>query len=668
MHLLLVTDNLAHITLAQRVFAQNHAAQLTIAETLADARTQIKNTPPQLIVADAQLPDGQGIELLFQPTGAPDIPVIIMIDQGNERLAVEAIKAGALDYVVKTPQALADLPHLTERWWRQWNTLAEKTRIENELHLRAEAEAIWRMVGKTIVSNQTLDQVLSTVIQIIKEKSRVEAGAILLWDAATQKISFAKVLQHDAQVFNSVFLRRGEGIAGWVIEHGQSALVPDVTQDARWQPRIDNQTGFQTHSILCVPLIARDEIIGAIELVNKITGTFTQDDQQLLESIAAPLAIAIQNARLQDQVHQQLADLTAMFDKVEHAKQEWEQTIDVIDAGIWLVDLHCRIARANRTLANWLRTTPQELAGKYCYQVIHHCETPPAHCPLQRSQDHPAEEQTQIQLAHLSGGTFRLNTYLLRKRDGTVIGAVNVLRDITNELALQSQLIQSEKLAAIGRLAGSLAHEINNPLQALQGCLDLALANPNNLEKQTRYLNVAKSEVERLASMVQRLLDFYRPSKGTRGAINAAALVEEVLTLSSKRLQHARVTTHTEWDKDLPIVYGVANQLKQVFLNLVLNAIDAMPNGGKLEIRGHVVEKEKRWLVIDFADTGIGIPPENLDKIFEPFYTTKPNGTGLGLGISHTIVSSHGGQIKIASTAGMGSTFSVWLPIKTTKG
>lgn len=670
MRLLLVTNNLAHAALARRGFAQNHSAtHLTIAETLAEAQAQIKNAPPQLIVADAQLPDGQGIELLFQPTGDPDIPVVIMIDQGNERFAVEAIRAGALDYVVKTPQALADLPHLTERWWRQWNTLAEKTRIENELHVRAEAEAIWRRVGKTIVSNQTLDQVLSTVIQIIKDKSRVEAGAILLWDAKTQKISFAKVLQHDAQVFNSVFLKRGEGIAGWVIEHGQSALVPDVTQDARWQPRIDDQTGFQTRSILCVPLIARDEIIGAIELVNKITGTFTADDQQLLESIAAPLAIAIQNARLQDQVHRQLADLTAMFDKVEHAKQEWEQTIDVIDAGIWLVDLHCRIARANRTLATWLHTTPQELAGKYCYQVIHHCQTPPAYCPVHRPpQEAPTEEQTQIHLAHLGGGTFRLNTYLLHKRDGTVTGAVNVLRDVTNELALQSQLIQSEKLAAIGRLAGSLAHEINNPLQALQGCLDLALANPNNLEKQTRYLNVAKSEVERLASMVQRLLDFYRPSKGTQGSIHVAALVEEVLTLSSKRLQHAQVTTQVEWENDLPVIFGVANQLKQVFLNLVLNAIDAMPNGGKLEIRGRVVEKEKRWLVIDFADTGIGIPPENLDKIFEPFYTTKSNGTGLGLGISHTIVSSHGGQIKIASTTGMGSTFSVWLPIKTAKG
>jgi two-component system NtrC family sensor kinase len=271
-------------------------------------------------------------------------------------------------------------------------------------------------------------------------------------------------------------------------------------------------------------------------------------------------------------------------------------------------------------------------------------------------------------LAHLGGGTFRLNTYLLRQRDGTISGAVNVLRDITNELALQSQLIQSEKLAAIGRLAGSLAHEINNPLQALQGCLDLALANPNNIEKQARYLNVAKSEVERLASMVQRLLDFYRPSKGARGPVDIAALVEEVLTLSSKRLQHAQITTQIEWDEDLPVIYGVPNQLKQVFLNLVLNAIDAMPNGGKLKIHGRLVEKEKRWLVIDFADTGVGIPPENLDKIFEPFYTTKPSGTGLGLGISHTIVSSHGGQIKIASTTGRGTTLSVWLPIKTTKG
>jgi signal transduction histidine kinase/response regulator of citrate/malate metabolism len=668
MHLLLVQDNPTQVALVQRAFAtQNNQTRLSIASTLADARAKIKDEPPHLIIADYQLPDGTGVELLFQASNAPKTPVVIMIDYGNERLAAEAIKAGALDYLVKTPETLADLPHLAERWWHQWNTLAEKTRIENELRLRAEAETIWRMVGKTIVSNQTFDQVLGTVIQIIKDKTRVEAGAILLWDATTQKISFAQVLQRDAKIYASVFLNKGEGIAGWVIEHGRSALVPDVRQDPRWQPRVDEQTGFQTRSILCVPLIARDEVIGAIELVNKIVGNFTEADLQLLESLAAPLAIAIQNARLQDQVHQHLADLTRMFDKVEHAKQEWEQTIDVIDAGIWLVDLHCQIARANRTLANWLHTTPQELAGKYCYQVIHQCDTPPAYCPVQHSADALAEEQNEIQLAHLGGGTFRLNTYLLRQRDGTISGAVNVLRDITNELALQSQLIQSEKLAAIGRLAGSLAHEINNPLQALQGCLDLALANPNNIEKQARYLNVAKSEVERLASMVQRLLDFYRPSKGARGPVDIAALVEEVLTLSSKRLQHAQITTQIEWDEDLPVIYGVPNQLKQVFLNLVLNAIDAMPNGGKLKIHGRLVEKEKRWLVIDFADTGVGIPPENLDKIFEPFYTTKPSGTGLGLGISHTIVSSHGGQIKIASVAGVGSTFSVWLPVRTIK-
>jgi two-component system NtrC family sensor kinase len=229
---------------------------------------------------------------------------------------------------------------------------------------------------------------------------------------------------------------------------------------------------------------------------------------------------------------------------------------------------------------------------------------------------------------------------------------------------LQSQLIQSEKLAAIGRLAGSLAHEINNPLQALQGCLDLAMANPTNPEKQQRYLNVAKNEVERLAGLVQRMLDFYRPSKGVRAPVDVRALVEEVLTLSGKRLQHAKATLATEWDPYLPNIYGIANQLKQVFLNLVLNAIDAMPYGGTLTVRGRVVEKDRRWVVIEMVDTGVGIPPEEIDKIFEAFYTTKASGIGMGLGISHTIIRGHGGHIAVNSQVGEGTTFSVWLPIE----
>ena len=662
MHILLLEDNTAHVEIIQRAFESHGNLRSSTAHTLAEARSLIDKDQPDLIIADWKLPDGEGIELLFQRSDLPDIPVVIMTSQGNERIAVESIKAGAVDYIVKTPETLMGMPRIAERAIRQWSVLVEKTRMENELRLRAEAESTWQLIGKTVISSQTLDQVLTTTIEIVKEKMQVETGTILLWEPESEKIVFAKLLGVSPDPFASLSLKKGEGIVGWVVASGQPALVPDVTQDSRWQSKVDRKTGFITRSILCVPLIAQEHTIGAIELLNKNPGTFDKRDLELLESIAAPLAIAIENARLQNQVRKQLTELTELFSKVAHAKREWEETVDVIDAGIWLVDENCRILRANRTLADWLHTSPNMLTGQLCDQAVNVCAAFSNDCPV-KQRINEITHRGEAQVPQFGNGIFRLNTFPMRI-ENTLIGNVNVMQDITGEKAMQSQLIQAEKFAGIGRLAASLAHEINNPLQALQGCLDLAETHLGNEGKQRRYLEIAHSEVERLTIMVQRMLDFYRPSKGGRGPMDVKALIDEVLVLSGKRLQHAKVTPQVQWDSDLPVFQGAANQIKQVFLNLILNATDAMPNGGEIKIHGRIVGEDKPELRIDFTDTGMGIAPEHLDKIFEPFYTTKPTGTGLGLGISHSIITSHGGRLVAESTMGKGTTFTIWLPIQ----
>lgn len=662
MHVLLLEDNLAHAEIVQRAFAGHGDIRVSTATTLAAARGLVETDRPDLILADWKLPDGDGSELLFQRSDAPEIPVVIMTSQGNERIAVEAIKAGAIDYIVKTTETLIGMPRIAERAVRQWSLVVEKTRMENELRLRAEAESIWQMISKTLISNQTLDQVLSTTIQIVKDKMQVETGTILLWEPATEKIVFAKLLGVDPDSFTALRLNKGEGIVGWVIEQGKPALVPDVAQDWRWQSKVDRQSGFVTRSILCVPLIVQEQTIGAIELLNKNPGVFDQRDLDLLESIAAPLAIAIANARLQSQVRQQLNELTELFTKVAHAKREWEETVDAIDAGIWLVDEQCRILRANRTLATRLNVAPSALTDQFCHQAIDICGAFSEQCPVKQ---HPTEiaHRGEAQIAKLGGGIFRLNTFPIQI-DHELVGSVNVLQEVTAERAMQAQLVQAEKLAGIGRLAASLAHEINNPLQALQGCLDLVDANLGNEEKQRRYLGIAHNEVERLSTMVQRMLDFYRPSKSAWGAMNVKALLDEVLVLSGKRLQHAKVTPRVQWDNAVPVLQGASNQIKQVFLNLILNATDAMPDGGEILIHSRIVGDPLPELRIDFTDTGTGIAPEHLDKIFEPFYTTKPAGTGLGLGISHSIIANHGGRLTAESAVGKGTTLTIWLPLQ----
>ena len=237
------------------------------------------------------------------------------------------------------------------------------------------------------------------------------------------------------------------------------------------------------------------------------------------------------------------------------------------------------------------------------------------------------------------------------------------LSDFAQELKKsQAQLVQAEKLAAMGRLAASIAHEINNPLQAIHNCLHLTLKKPLNEEKKTRYLGMAQEEVERLITIVQRMLEFYRPSKEGMAPTDVHTIIENVLALSSKRLQHGKITVTKKLAPDLPVINAVSDQLKQVFLNIVINAIEAMPQGGELCIETKLSEDGDE-LSVAFTDTGRGLSEKEQENIFEPFFTTKATGTGLGLSVSYGIIERHGGRIKVQSELSKGATFTVHLPL-----
>jgi GAF domain-containing protein len=228
---------------------------------------------------------------------------------------------------------------------------AKFQQTQKELSRRAEAEAIWSTVGKTVIATRDLDEILSTVIETISRRMQVESGSIWLSRPGSEELIVARTLAGDAGRFAAYRLHPGQGIAGWVAKTGKPALVIDPTQDPRFNQQMALQIGLVPRSILCVPLILKDKTFGAIELLNKRNGEFTQDDLGLIESIAAPVAIAIQNARLDEQIQTQYNELADLFRRVERAKAEWELTIDTIDEGITLVDANCQILRVNRTLA-----------------------------------------------------------------------------------------------------------------------------------------------------------------------------------------------------------------------------------------------------------------------------------------------------------------------------
>jgi len=225
------------------------------------------------------------------------------------------------------------------------------------------------------------------------------------------------------------------------------------------------------------------------------------------------------------------------------------------------------------------------------------------------------------------------------------------------------QLVQSEKLAATGRLAATLAHEVNNPLQAIYNCLQMMHDFQLEPEEQREYLQIAIEEVERLTSTVSRVLDLTRhPRRGMR-PVQLNQVMERVLALTGKYLQHRHVALQQDLASDLPPTLALPDELVQVFLNLVLNAADAMAEGGVLRVTSRLAGDGR--LAMAFSDTGCGIPPEHLNRIFEPFFSTKEGGTGMGLNISSDVIKQHGGEITVESQVGQGTTFTVWLPVVT---
>ena len=235
------------------------------------------------------------------------------------------------------------------------------------------------------------------------------------------------------------------------------------------------------------------------------------------------------------------------------------------------------------------------------------------------------------------------------------------LRDYVRQIEdSQQALLRAEKMAAAGRLTASIAHEVNNPLQSVQNCLHLAGREDLPAEKRKEYFNLAQTELERLMKTMQRMLDFYRPGSVKVGQVDILELLQHVLSLTSQQLAQRHIEIETELPEALPEIYAVSSQIQQIFFNLILNALDAMPAGGKMKISAREFE---HGVEIMFQDSGPGIPEERRNNIFEPFFSTKDGGTGLGLTVSYNIVTAHGGTLDLVGENELGACFRLFLPI-----
>jgi two-component system NtrC family sensor kinase len=225
----------------------------------------------------------------------------------------------------------------------------------------------------------------------------------------------------------------------------------------------------------------------------------------------------------------------------------------------------------------------------------------------------------------------------------------------------QQQLMQSEKLAAMGRLTSQIAHELNNPIYGIMNTLELLKTEIPPDSKRRKILEMSLSETERLSEILRNMLSFSKPEEEIRRPIDVNELLEGITLFVDKQMREANIDIETRFEREIPKVMGSTNQLRQVLLNIIRNAKEAMPQGGILSLE---TMREDERVIINIKDTGIGISEEIQNKIFEAFFTTKTavKGVGLGLSVCYGIIKDHGGEIRVESEEGKGSTFSVLLP------
>ena len=391
------------------------------------------------------------------------------------------------------------------------------------------------------------------------------------------------------------------------------------------------------------PLLAVGRAVGAVSLGSDRAQAFGEPELAFVKVVCAKAAIALANARL--------------VELLSVGKREWELTADSISQAICIVDGQGIVRRANRVFADLIQVPVTALPGRAWLSLV-----PPAWADVvARALDRPGAAAVEVR----SGDrVFAVSTTRMAGADeGT---AVLLFEDTTERHRLQDQLIQSEKMSAMGQLIAGVAHDLNNPLASVVGFSDFLAEAGEIPAPLVEPLQVIRQEAERAATIVRNLLSFARKQEGERQVQSLRPLLESTLALLRNQLMALKVEATLEIEPGIPSIAMNANQIKQVFVNLIVNAAQAIA-AGRGGAPGHIWITARRWLdgaTVSVADDGPGIPEDLVERVFEPFFTTKPEGqgTGLGLSISQGIVKEHGGRISLDSAPGQGATFTVELP------
>ncbi len=553
------------------------------------------------------------------------------------------------------------------------------------------------VIHSTLDSQEALQLIVSEAVRLMNASS----GSVVLINPTSGflEISASQNLPGAAR---KIKLRIGEGVTGWVARHGKPARVGDVTQDARY---VAARRGVKSE--LAVPLEVNGETRGVINVDSDRADAFSADDQGLLEQLAVQAAKVIHNTWL----YEQLRLKVHLFESLSSVSRTINSTLNLDEALRVITREACELMRARMCSLMMLDESRQWLDLRASYGAGENYIKKPRLSveesllgvvarrkkPMQVANVQTSSRYQNVEVARREGlisllsvpllfagqsiGTLNVYTsrlYNFSNEEIKILGALAELSAIAIEKArlyerivdVEEQLRQNEKLSALGLLAAEVAHEIRNPLtvmKLLYHSLDLKFPASDPRAKDTRII---ESKIEHLNKIVEQILDFARTTEPKLAPVNLNELVDELGLLVRHKLANQNVRLIRDLQSDLPLVMGDAPQLEQTFLNLILNAAEAMPDGGTLTIKSCEVRQPRKsaqptHVAMEFKDTGKGMSDELQKRAFTAVLsTTKAKGTGLGLAIVGRIIETHRGTLRIKSKIGRGTSIVITLPVK----
>jgi PAS domain S-box-containing protein len=613
LHLLIVEDEAAHVEAIRRAFEQaGSKAEIIAVGTLLECWEHVGAHLPDLVLIDLNLPDGRAMEILSIPKEDVLFPILVMTAFGSQQIAVEVMKLGALDYVVKSPEAFAAMPQTVERALREWRLIQKYKQEEAEMTRARE-------------HYQRLLEIASDGIHILdQEGTIIEASP-----------SFYQMLGYSPE--NPPRLNVKDWDAQWSPGQLKERRANVIKQPGIFETRHRRQDG----QVIDVEINAHGTMVDGQQYLYASSRDITE--RKRAEASHRRLVTAVEQTA-------ETIVITDIQGTIVYANPALEKTSGYSCAEA--IGKNPRMFKSGRQDAAFY--------GQM-WKTLTCGDTWKGHLINRRKDGAIYEEEVIISP--------------VRNAANAVVNYVAVERDVTHEMQLDAQLRQAQKMEAVGHLAGGVAHDFNNILAAILMRIGLLQEEGGLTESVRDALIEMDGEANRAAALTRQLLAFSRRQILQLKAVNLDVLVDN-LSKMLRRLLGEQVTLHWNSESALPSLKADEGMVEQIITNLCINARDAMPQGGCITIdaksvifeenvaRNHPERRPGSFVRLSVSDTGCGMDEEVQKHIFEPFFSTKGVGRGTGLGLStvYGIVKQHGGWIELESTVGKGSAFHVYFP------